>query len=1443
MATLTGNTIKDTYQSLLKVNDNGELAATLQEITDGVGNGSGVSLNTTGDLKAEGTIEFGSLKDTGEAITITKFVDEADGIANNDNDTSIPTSAAIIDYVAAKITEEDLDFAGDSGTGSVDLDSQTFTIGGTANQIETTATGQSLTIAFPSAGVVLPDGSTATTQAISDDSTKVATTAYVKSVLTQEDLDFQGDTGTGSVDLDSEVLDIAGGTGIDTVASGQTLTVNIDSTVATLTGTQTLTNKTINADNNTISNLEVDNLKAGVLDTDLTTVSASDDTLASAKAIKTYVDANITAQDLDITDGTTTSAVDLDSQTMTIQGTANEVEVSLTDQTFTVGLPDTINVNVSGNITGDITGNAGTATALETARDIALSGDVVGSASFDGTANITIAATIQPDSVALGTDTTGDYVANLGTGTGVTIASNTGEGSQPTISVDYGSTANTAVEGDTEITISGTTNQIEITGTANQALGGSPSYTVGLPDDVTIAGSLIVSNDLTVNGTTTTVNTQTLSVEDPLIALAIANDANSVDTGFYAKYSLDSGVTTKFAGLFKDASDTDTFKLFKGLEVEPTTTVDTAGTGYALADIQVAGLEATTIVKTGGSSTEFLKADGSIDSNTYLTAESDTLDAVTTRGNTTTNSIEVGAATITGDLTVDTNTLYVDSTDNRVGIGTTSINSKVQIEQPQQISGAFSNPFIKLSNSAQTDNIGTTAIALATSTADNYGYAISAKRGTSGADSSFIITHHDNSLTGTERMRIDSSGNVGIGTDNPSAGIHVKHGSITTSSDYSSFLSNATAKIVANHSSEYGISIGYANASTDTIGIQSGNTGASRPLSLQPFGGNVGIGTSSPTRTLEVNSGTASDIAKIGNNSGAFTFGYSASLASIDLAASNAFRIRQGAVIPFYINTDSNVGIGTTSPNYRLNLSNSSTLTPVYQQFTNGTTGTTANDGTVMGIDSDGDFIINNLEAKDIKLYTSDTPRMVIDSSGNVKINNGSLELGSEGISSGYVYSQESLYFNVDSNNTPENSVIVFGTGRTGNTGGSELMRIESDGKIAIDGYSNGAYIKSVGSIRFDIDSDNNQTDRAFVVGHNNAASDLFIIKESGNVGIGTSPTAKLTVNGNINFPYSTTGTSTIGIQQSPTNPYSTTARELLIKGANAEPTGASGQAQQGGNVRISAGLARVNTGLGIRAGDVIIEGGLHHDGVGVTDGAGRIIFNTAGTERMRITSGGDFYIGTGASVASSTQGGASFVVDTNDRRTLLLSTQTTSANSLVIFYNTNGVVGTISTSGSSTAYNTTSDYRLKENVVPMEGALDRVDALKPSRFNFIADADKTVDGFLAHEVADVVPEAISGEKDAVETQEYEVSPAVYEDVVHPAVEEVLDDDGNVVTPAQEEYTERVLVSEAVMGTREVPVYQGIDQSKLVPLLTAALQEAHTLIKELTARVEALESN
>ena len=145
----------------------------------------------------------------------------------------------------------------------------------------------------------------------SDSDTHLATQqsikAYVDAQVTAQDLDIVADTGTDSIDLDSETLTIAGGTGLDTTSDGAgTVTVDIDSTVTTNDGTQTLTSKTIDSANNTITvdadeatveNLEVDNLKSGVLDTDLSTVSASDDTLPSAKAVKTYVDDQVDTKD------------------------------------------------------------------------------------------------------------------------------------------------------------------------------------------------------------------------------------------------------------------------------------------------------------------------------------------------------------------------------------------------------------------------------------------------------------------------------------------------------------------------------------------------------------------------------------------------------------------------------------------------------------------------------------------------------------------------------------------------------------------------------------------------------------------------------------------------------------------------------------------------------------------------------------------------------------------------------------------------------------------------------------------------------------------------------------------------------------------------------------------------------------------------------------------
>lgn len=260
--------------------------------------------------------------------------------------------------------------------------------------------------------LVLTSGSTVTTilnedNMSSDSDTALATQqsikAYVDAQVTAQDLDLTDGTTVIAIDLDSETLSILGGTGITSTASGNGVTLAIDGTVTTLTGTQTLTNKTINADNNTIQNLEVDNLKSGVLDTDISSVSSSDDTLPSAKAVKTYVDAQVTAQDLDFQgDSGGALNIDLDSETLTVAGGAgiatsgatNTLTVAidstvatltgtqtLTNKTLTspdINTPDIDGGTVDGTVIGGSTAAAGSFTTLGATGNITVGGTVDG---------------------------------------------------------------------------------------------------------------------------------------------------------------------------------------------------------------------------------------------------------------------------------------------------------------------------------------------------------------------------------------------------------------------------------------------------------------------------------------------------------------------------------------------------------------------------------------------------------------------------------------------------------------------------------------------------------------------------------------------------------------------------------------------------------------------------------------------------------------------------------------------------------------------------------------------------------------------------------------------------------------------------------------------------------------------------------------------------------
>ncbi len=207
---------------------------------------------------------------------------------------------------------------------------------------------------------------------------------------------------------------------------------------------------------------------------------------------------------IDYNDGTGTLTI-ANTGVTSVLGTANEVDVSASAGAVTISLPSTINANT--------TGNANTATTLQNSRTISLGGDLSGSASFNGGSDITITAAIQANSVALGTDTTGDYVAGASAGNGISVSGSGGEGSNLTIT-------NTGV-----LSLTGTANEVTVSASAG-------NITVGLPDNVTVAGDLTVDGNLTVSGSTTYLNTATLQVEDNKVLLnSNTTGSPSVDAG------------------------------------------------------------------------------------------------------------------------------------------------------------------------------------------------------------------------------------------------------------------------------------------------------------------------------------------------------------------------------------------------------------------------------------------------------------------------------------------------------------------------------------------------------------------------------------------------------------------------------------------------------------------------------------------------------------------------------------------------------------------------------------------------------------------------------------------------------------------------------------------------------------------------------------------------
>ena len=400
---------------------------------------------------------------------------------------------------------------------------------------------------------------------------------------------------TGGGNSGAVTLDVVGGTGITANAND----IAIDATVATLTGSQTLTNKTLTSP--VVTTPQINDTSADHQYVFAVSELAADRTV-TLPLLTGNDEFTFNAHTQTLTNKTLTSP---DVNTPDIDGgTIDGATIATSD--ITVGSGKTLNVSAgtltlaNNQISGDAveggTIAATTITALTTAGITASANIDIGSfemraQTFEsdvatGTAPLVVASTtkvtnlnadlldgmttVDEDNMASNSATSlptqqsvKAYVDSQVTAQDLDVTSDSG-----TIDIDLDSET---------LTIAGTANEIETSASGT-------TLTIGLPNNVTIAGNL------TVSGTQTTVSSTTIEVADPLLSMATNNNtADAVDIGFYGLYDT-SGSQDLYSGLFRDASDSGKWKLFKDNQAAPTTTVNTSGTGYAVGTL-VANLE------------------------------------------------------------------------------------------------------------------------------------------------------------------------------------------------------------------------------------------------------------------------------------------------------------------------------------------------------------------------------------------------------------------------------------------------------------------------------------------------------------------------------------------------------------------------------------------------------------------------------------------------------------------------------------------------------------------------------------------------------------------------------------------------------------------------------------------------------------------------------------
>lgn len=779
-----------------------------------------------------------------------------------------------------------------------------------------------------------------------------------------------------------------------------------------------------------------------------------------------------------------------------------------------------------------------------------------------------------------------------------------------------------------------------------------------------------------------------------------------------------------------------------------------------------------------------------------------TLDSVTITGLT---------SLTTTDLTADTTTLVVDSTNNRVGIGTASPSVPLDVNGITRTANAYSLSYPGVPGS-------TSAFGAGTISADsNWGMYFRAATGAAIADFAWV------NGANTERMRITSGGNVGIGTSSPD---HVIHAYSSTNGNLLNLQSNVSGSF-----SQLTVDGSVAN----TIKLHAGyfdslELGANDTTQITiTSGGNVGIGTSSPSTKLHVSGSGAIfkldgadgvqtnfvfrkedtrsvtfpewTIAHTANNEDFHIYGYDGttfkSLITYDWSASASIFHSGNTTERMRIDSSGNVGIGLTGPSEMLEVNGNAHFR-----------GTSA-DAPCLQLGQLSDLSYQALVSMtcddvgadnfDINLhrYVSDYTWSRSSADGKTMIAKMYSGNGTPRATQFYLYNQDngaSTSTVAVALNTSGNSYFNGGNVGIGTSSPLRPLQVGSygsgNGEITLASSTTG-----IGSILFGDGGTGSDIYRGYVQYNHSSDAMLFAtsasermrIDSSGSVCIATTSAPSTTVKLDV------AGAIEIGGNKTADNLYvPLTSGTIVLRGSNYAGTPTYTYIGNGTTLGVISSYAD-STAAYARFLDISV--------IGSSSGTGTMRFLTGSTtsnERMRINSSGNVLVGTTSAdgiVTVQTNGGNVITAKQTAAGGWCYKSNAFSNGGTYyhIEFLDGGVShGSVTSNGTSTAYNTSSDYRLKDNVSPMSGSIDRLKQLKPSTWLWVQNGSHG-EGFLAHEVQSVVPEAITGTKDAV------------------------DDEGN-------------------------PVYQGIDQAKLVPLLTAALQEAIAKIEDLETRIQALEN-